>query len=296
MIGNWSQCHSARDKKYCRQFGFLPLIQYQFSSYKGGGHLQTSDMVEWITKAHQSVRESNQFNYQNSRIPGPSGLNIDNWRRYLVGYDLPILCEYLQYSFSLNVDYDNFQSITRVTNHASALKNPEAVDQYFADEISYKAIVGPLIKSLFEETHYSPLLTRPKSDGGTRVIVDLSWPLGAGVNQFVPSNVFDFMEFQLKYPTIDHIVQKISDIGPTALLYKVDLQRAFRNLRIDPLDYKVLGLMWRNQMFIDVSLAFGFKQGASACQLTTDTVMYLMRTQRRWVANYLDDIIVVSPL
>ena len=153
-----------------------------------------------------------------------------------------------------------------------------------------------MTKSPFEETHYSPLLTRAKSDGGTRVIDDLSWPLGAGVNQFAPSDVFDFMEFQLKYPTIDHIVQKINDIGPNALLYKVDLQRAFRNLRIDPLDYKVLGLMWWNQTFIDVSLAFGFKQGVSECQLTTDAVTYLMWTQRPWVANYLDDIIGVSPL
>ena len=103
------------------------------------------------------------------------------------------------------------------------------------------------------------------------------------------------MEFQLKYPTIDQIVHKINEIGPDALLYKVDLQRAFRNLRIDPLDYKVLGLMWQNQTFIDVSLAFGFKQGAAACQLTTDAVTYLMWTQRHWVANYLDDIIGVSP-
>ena len=79
------------------------------------------------------------------------------------------------------------------------------------------------------------------------------------------------------------------------MLYKVDLQRAFRNLRIDPLDYKVLGLMWRNQTFINVSLAFGFKQGALACQLTTDAVTYLMWTQHHWVANYLDDIIGVSP-
>ena len=252
-------------------------------------------MVQWITEAHQLVRKSKQFNYQSSRIPVPSGLNIDNWRCYLVDYDLSILCEYLQCGFPLNVNYDSFQTVTKITNHASALGNPEAVDKYFADEISHKAIVGPLDRSPFEDTHYSPLLTRAKSDGGTRVIVDLSWPLGAGVDQFVPSDVFNFMDFQLKYPTIDHIVQKINDIGPNALLYKVDLQRAFRNLRIDPFDYKVLGLIWWNQTFIDVSLVFGFKQGASVCQLTTDAVTYLMWTQRHWVANYLDDIIGVSP-
>ena len=171
--------HSSIAGEYCRQFGFLPLIQDQFSSHKGSRYLQTSDMVQWITEAHQSIRKSKKFTYQSSRIPLPSGLNIDNWRRYLVDYDLLILCEYLQYGFPLNVAYDNFQAVTIITNHASALS---AVDQYFADEISHKAIIGPLTKSPFEDTHYSPLLTRAKSDGGTRVIVDLSWPLGAGVN------------------------------------------------------------------------------------------------------------------
>ena len=63
VIKDWSQCHSARGDKHYK-FGFLPLIQYQFSSYKGGGHLQIPDMVEWITKAHQSVKKSRQFNYQ----------------------------------------------------------------------------------------------------------------------------------------------------------------------------------------------------------------------------------------
>ena len=32
------------------------------------------------------------------------------------------------------------------------------------------------------------------------------------------------MPFSLKYPTIDMVVEKIKDIGPDALLYKVDLE------------------------------------------------------------------------
>ena len=59
------------------------------------------------------------------------------------------------------------------------------------------------------------------------MIVYMFWPLGAGVNQFVPDDLFDVMEFQLKYPTIDNTVQKINEIGSNALLYKNDLQRAF---------------------------------------------------------------------
>ena len=38
-------------------------------------------------------------------------------------------------------------------------------------------------------------------------------------------------------------------------------------------------------------LPFGFKQGASGCQLVTDAVIFFMWTQHHWVVNYLDDII-----
>ena len=51
---------------------------------------------------------------------------------------------------------------------------------------------------------------------------------------------FDEIEFSFKYPAIDLVVDKIKEIGPHARLFKVDLQRAFRNLRIDPRDYPLL--------------------------------------------------------
>ena len=60
---DFAQCLGARGDVYFRQFGFLPLIQYQFHSYSGEGHLQNTDMVEWITTAHGAVSESRQFNY-----------------------------------------------------------------------------------------------------------------------------------------------------------------------------------------------------------------------------------------
>ena len=79
------------------------------------------------------------------------------------------------------------------------------------------------------------------------------------------------------------------------MLYKIDLQRAFRNLRVDPLDYKALGLRWRDVTYVDVGIPFGLKQGAASCQLSTDAITYLMWTQRHFCVNYLDDVFGVSP-
>ena len=52
-----SQHQNMTNDRYVRQFGFLPLMQYQFSFYSGSGHLQTPDMVDWISEAHQIVSE-----------------------------------------------------------------------------------------------------------------------------------------------------------------------------------------------------------------------------------------------
>ena len=124
-----------------------------------------------------------------------------------------------------------------------------AVEKYFNTEVSKKAMFGPYQIKPFEKMHSSPLMARPKPDGGTRIIVDLSWPVGASVNSCVPSNVYDDVPFILKYPTIDQVVERIKLVGPSALLYKVDLERAFRNLRVDPFDYPLLGLQWNTDIY-----------------------------------------------
>ena len=104
------------------------------------------------------------------------------------------------------------------------------------------------------------------------------------------------MNFQLKYPTIDHVVEKIRQYGSDALLFKVDLQRAFRNLRVDPANYHLLGLSWRQQTYVDIAMPFGFRQGAASCQMCTDAIVYLMWSQKIWVMANLDDIVgVVKP-
>ena len=183
-------------------------------------------------------------NYKGARIQVPSSLNIPEWCYLLKNYDLKILGEYLQFGFPLNVDYDVFQFNEEVENHASALQRSEGVDKYFNVEVGKQAMVGPIEEVPSEKLHVSPLMAHDKPDGGVRVIVDLSWPLGQSVNSCVPTDVYDGIPFTLKYPTVDNVVQQIRTLGPCALLFKIDLERAFRNLRIDPFDYPLLGLQW----------------------------------------------------
>ena len=50
-------------------------------------------------------------------------------------------------------------------------------------------------------------MARDKPDGGIHVIVDLTWPVHKSVNSYIPDNVFDEMNFVLKYPTIYMVIQ-----------------------------------------------------------------------------------------
>ena len=137
-------------------------------------------------------------------------------------------------------------------------------------------MLGPFKDSPFDKVHYSPLMARDKPDGDVLVTVDLSWPLHKSVNSYIPDNLFDEMNFVLKYSTIDMITEK--KYWPV-LLYKVDLERAFRNLRVDPSAYALLCLNWNDVTYMDVSIAFGIKIGAAACQMCTDVITHTLRQQ-----------------
>ena len=50
--------------------------------------------------------------------------------------------------------------------------------------------------------------------------------------------------------------------GPAARIFKVDISQAFCHIRIDPGDIELLGLNHRDQLYLDLSLPFGFHFGA----------------------------------
>ena len=65
--------------------------------------------------------------------------------------------------------------------------------------------------------------------------------------------MFANINFVLKYPSIDMIIQKkIKDLGPKKLLFKIDLERAVHNFCMDPFDYPVLGLRWNAKNYVDL--------------------------------------------
>ena len=74
-------------------------------------------------------------------------------------------------------------------NHFSARQFLDAVADYLHKEI--QDFVGPVSEINHSAFQCSPLLTRPKDGDKRRVIMDLSYPKGNAVNDFVNKDAFD---------------------------------------------------------------------------------------------------------
>ena len=122
-------------------------------------------------------------------------------------------------------------------NHPSANQFPADVSAFITKDLHLSAIIGPPDHHPFQWTLSNPMMTRPKKDSATRrVIVDLSMPQDASVNSGIPRNALDGAPFKLRLPNPATLANKILQHGQGCLLYKVDLSRAYRQLRTDPLD------------------------------------------------------------
>ena len=221
-----------RSEEVHRSYGFIPLTIPEHYCATEGSQPEFEPTSQWLQKIHEQVSSYGVPNYKGARIRVPSTLNVKAWRQLVENYDYKILAEYIEFGFPMNIDYDKFVPNKIIVNHKSANCRPEGVNKYFQVETSKHAMLGPFNEQPFETMHFSPLMAHDKPDGGgggggVRVIVELSWPLGQSVNSCITPNIFDDVQFKLKYPTIDSLVEKINAIGPNALLYKIDLERAF---------------------------------------------------------------------
>ena len=143
------------------------------------------------------------------------------------------------YLFSCGPDYWDYQLLAflkfgtflcpTITNHNLARVFPQYVLTYLQEEKGHGSIFAPF--------PFPPFITREKSDSEKRsVIIDLSFPPDHTVNSGVPKNMYLGTAFELHYPTIDMITQRLCDIGPGAHIYKIDLRRVFRQLPLLPPD------------------------------------------------------------
>ncbi len=130
-------------------------------------------------------------------------------------------------------------------------------EEYLRQELQ----LGRLIK-LSEEgaavgVHCSLIGVIPKKhkQGKWRLIVDLSSPEGASVNDGVNRDMRS-----VSYTSVDIIAEKVASLGLGTLMGKMDIKQAYRMVPVHLDDRHLLGMRWQRAVYINkVSIwsAFG---------------------------------------
>lgn len=240
--------------------------------------------------AHILASKDSRPNAFGAQIPVKTLLNIDKWYAYLKVYNDYDVAKFLKFGWPINYASNEMPHASN-TNHNSAITYAKHVDHFLTTELGYGAIAGPFtVNPLPRDLITSPLQTVPKRGSDKRrVVMDLSFPPDNSVNDGIPSNSYLDNDFKLFLPGIDRLREFIINKGQGCFVYKKDLKRAYRQLPVDPKDYKYLGFQWDGQFYFDLRCPFGLRSSALICQRTTKAVIYIF-TQEGFTADvYLDD-------
>ena len=115
-----------------------------------------------------------------------------------------------------------------------------------------------------------------------RLIVDLSHPIGASVNDDISPDLCS-----LRYASVDEAVNVIRRLGRDAQLTKLDIKDAYRIIPVHPDDYHLLGISWRGATYIDRVLPFGLRSAPKIFSAVADLVLHQQGIKHQ--LHYLDD-------
>ena len=180
-------------------------------------------------------------------------------------------------------------------NLISALEHPEVVSRYLAEEIAQGRVikVGSDQEAERLGVHCSPFGVIPKRNRPNkwRLIIHLSAPEGESVNDGISKELSS-----LSYVRVDDVVDGILQLGRGALMAKMDIRQAYRNVPVHPQDRLLVGMRWQGQVYVDAALPFGLRSAPLIFTVLADVAQWLMR--QRGVAHvdhYIDDFVTLGP-
>ena len=140
--------------------------------------------------------------------------------------------------------------------------------------------------------HFSPIGIIPKRNkpGKWRLIVDLSSPEGASVNDGVARETCS-----LSYISVDTVADRVLTLGKGALVAKMDVKQAYRMVPVHPEDRLLLGMKWGGKVYVDKTLPFGLRSAPLLFSALADALAWAMKQKGvTFVEHYIDDFITVG--
>ena len=120
--------------------------------------------------------------------------------------------------------------------------------------------------------------------------MDLSSPEGLSINDGIAKEDCSF-----HYASVDWAVQRIVQLGQHALLAKMDIRKAYRNIPIAPTDRHLLGFTWDEKVYVDKVLPFGLRSAPLIFSAIADALLWIMHKRGvSWAIHYVDDFLTIG--
>jgi hypothetical protein len=174
----------------------------------------------------------------------------------------------------------------------SAAEHPSVVQAYIDSEVGASRLAGPYPIHSISNLMVSRFGVIPKhhKPGKWRLVVDLSSPDGFSVNDGIAAP-----DCSMIYSSLDDAARFILLAGKGALLAKIDIANAFRIIPVHPDDRHLLGMRWKNSVYVDTRLPLGLCSAPILFNAYADALEWILHQQGiTSVLHYLDDFLVIG--
>ena len=228
-------------------------------------------------------------NYVGCKILLPSGFHFEYLENKLVHYKDKQIIQFLRYGFP--VDHNRSTGVNKpVSNHKGASEFAIQVKEALDREVGMGGSLGPFAVAPFEKTCFSPLNSVPKKNvEQRRLILDLSFPEHNSINLGIPKHTYLGVPDKMELPSIDKLVERIVKLGKGCKVFKIDLQRAYKQVFICPGDFYLMSFTFQEMVYTDCTLSMGSRSSAKCCQRVSDMVVFIYINDGFFAINYLDD-------
>ena len=178
-------------------------------------------------------------------------------------------------------------------NFQSVADNSTIVSRYITEEFALgrlELVLPPLSAAIVRKNPIG-LIPKPHQPGKFRLIVDLSSLQGFSINDGISSALCS-----LEYASVDQAAELIACCGRGALMAKMDLLSAYRQVPIHNADSLLLGLEWDGRTYIDKALPFGLRSAPKLFSAVADGLAWAFECEGiQNSLHYLDDFLFWGP-
>ena len=244
-----------------------------------------------VIRANALIDRSFVFNIIPDVISSPIDVHILQQFLRQYPHSLSSLLIIQGFVHGVDVGFRSSISSTFPRNLLSARLAVQGVSDAIRTEVMRGHTSGPFFTPPFPIFHCSPLGAVSKPDKSIRLILDLSSPRNASMNDGISKE-----EHTVSYTRFDDAVALLRQLGPTCFMAKIDIRHAFRVCPVRQEDYHLLGFSWLNRYYFDLRLPFGSRSSPCLFNAFADALCWILVSyfSLAFVLHYSDDFFLIN--